>query len=196
VKRVTMTLAIVVVLGIGGASGALGDTLSSALDDFAVISGTIRGKSVSRHVACSIQHTAYRSDSRIPKCCILSTVYSAGRFPAFLSDTSRTAVSVVAHDCQTAWEGRQVSWTVPWRRPGGDFDSLSRAWFIALPGDKHPVVLDITETVRNWQQGKGSYGLFLKRPDAEGGGFREEVARLREALGKARVKYYFTHVQD
>ena len=58
-KRVTMTLAIVVVLGIGGASGALGDTLSSALDDFAVISGTIRGKSVSRHVACSMQHTAH-----------------------------------------------------------------------------------------------------------------------------------------
>ena len=122
-KRVTMTLAIVVVLGIGGASGALGDTLSSALDDFAVISGTIRGKSVSRQVVSSIQHTAYRSDSESLNTafCLLST----------------------------------------------------------LP-----------------QQGKGSYGLFLKRPDDEGGGFREEGERLREALGKARVKFYFTHVQD
>ncbi|MCX6841345.1 MAG: hypothetical protein NTX53_03545 [candidate division WOR-3 bacterium] len=40
------------------------------------------------------------------------------------------------------------------------------------------------------------YGLFLKRPDDEGGGFREEGDRLREALSKARVKFYFTHVQD
>jgi hypothetical protein len=91
-----------------------------------------------------------------------------------------------------------VSWTVPWKQRGGDFDSLSRAWFIALPGDSQPAVLDITETVRGWQQGKGRYGLFLKRPDAEGGGFKdkEEGVRLREALRKARVKYYFTHVQD
>ena len=186
-KPPAITLAIVVALALAGASSALGDTLSVGLDDVAVISGTIRGKSVSRIVL----------RAPVPKPVLGARMdFAKLEFPAFVSDTSRTAVSIVAHDGQTAWEGRQVSWTVPWRRPGGDFDSLSRAWFIALPGDKHPVVLDITETVRNWQQGKGSYGLFLKRPDAEGGGFREEVARLREALGKARVKYYFTHVQD
>jgi hypothetical protein len=186
-KVVTITLAIVAALGLVGASSALGDTLSVALDDFAVISGSIREKPVSRVVLRAPVPKPVQ-DARID--------FAKLEFPAFLSDTSRTAVSVVAHDGQTSWKRGEVSWTVPWKRPGGDFDSLSRAWFIALPGDKRPVVLDITESVRGWQQGKGQHGLFLKRPDGEGGGFREEGERLREVLGKARVKYYFTHVQD
>jgi hypothetical protein len=181
-----ITLAIVVALGLAGASSALGDTLSVALDDFDVISGSIREKPVGR-VVLRVPAPKQVLDARID--------FAKLEFPAFLSDSSPTAVSVVAHDCQTSWERGEVSWTVPWKRPGGDFDSLSRAWFIALPGDKRPVVLDITETVRGWQQGKGRYGLFLKRPDGEGGGFREEGERLREALRKARVKFYFTHVQ-
>jgi hypothetical protein len=186
-KVVTITLAIVAALGLVGASSALGDTLSVALDDFAVISGSIREKPVSRVVL----------RAPVPKQVLDARIdFAKLEFPAFLSDSSPTAVSIVAHDGQTSWERGEVSWTVPWKRPGGDFDSLSRAWFIALPGDKHPVVLDITETVRGWQQGKGRHGLFLKRPDAEGGGFREEGDRLREALGKARVKFHFTHVQD
>ena len=185
-KAATITLAMVAALALAGASSALGDTLSVALDDIAVISGAIRGKTVGRVVL----------RAPVPKPVLDARIdFAKLEFPAFLSDTSPTAVSVVAHDGQTSWERGEVSWTVPWKRPGGDFDSLSRAWFIALPGDKHPVVLDITETVRGWQQGKGRNGLFLKRPDAEGGGFREECDRLREALGKARVKFYFTHVQ-
>ena len=186
-KVAAITLAMVAALAIAGASSALGDTLSVALDDFAVISGTIRGKTVSRVVL----------RAPVPEQALHARIdFAKLEFPAFLSDTSPTAVSVVAHDGQTAWERGEVSWTVPWKRPGGDFDSLSRAWFIALPGGKRPVVLDITETVRGWQQGKRLYGLFLKRPDDEGGGFREESERLREALSKARVKLYFTHVQD
>ena len=185
-KAATITLAMVAALALAGASSALGDTLSVALDDVAVIGGSIRGKSVGRVVL----------RAPVPKQVLDARIdFAKLEFPAFLSDTSRTAVSVVAHDGQTAWERGEVSWTVPWKRPGGDFDSLSQAWFIALPGDKRPVVLDITETVRGWQQGKGRNGLFLKRPDAEGGGFGEEGVSLREALRKARVKFYFTHVQ-
>ena len=186
-KAPAITLAIVVALALAGASSALGDTLSVALDDVAVIGGSIREKSVSRVVL----------RAPVPKQVLDARIdFAKLEFPAFLSDTSRTAVSIVAHNGQTAWERGEVSWTVPWKRPGGDFDSLSQAWFIALPGDKRPVVLDITETVRGWQQGKGSYGLFLKRPDDEGGGFREEVARLREVLRSARVKFYFTQIQE
>jgi hypothetical protein len=186
-KAPAITLAIVAALAFAGASSALGDTLSVALDDFAVISGSIREKPVER-VLLSLSAPKQVLDARID--------FAKLEFPAFLSDTSPTAVSVVAHDCQTSWERGEVSWTVPWKRAGGDFDSLSRAWFIALPGDKRPVVLDITETVRGCQRGKGQHGLFLTRPDGEGGGFREEGASLRKALDKARVKFYFTHVQD
>jgi hypothetical protein len=34
------------------------------------------------------------------------------------------------------------------------------------------------------------------RPDAEGGGFQGERVRLRAAMRAARVKFYFTCVQD
>jgi hypothetical protein len=186
-KAATITLAIVAVLGLAGLSSALGDTLSVALNDIAVITGTVRGKSVGR-VVLRVPVPEQVLNARID--------FAKLEFPAFLSDSSPAVVSVVVHDCLTPWQRAQVSWTVPWRRPGGDFDSLSRAWFIALPGDSHPAVLDITQTVRGWQQGKGRYGLFLKRPDAEGGGFLGERVRLREALAAARVKFYFTHVQD
>jgi len=180
----TMLLAAVAFVG---ASSALGDTLSVALDDIAVITGTFRDKTVGR-IVLHVTVPDNVLDARID--------FAKLEFPAFLTDTSPAEVSVVAHGCQTAWERTRVSWTVPWKRPGGDFDSLSRAWFATLPGDKHPVVLNITETIRGWQQGKGKHGLFLKRPDAEGGGFLDERDRLREVLDKARVKFYFTHEQD
>jgi hypothetical protein len=92
-KAATITLAIVVVLGLAGLSSALGDTLSVALDDFAVISGSIREKLVER-VVLRVPLPEQVLDARID--------FAKLEFPAFLSDSSPTAVSVVAHDCQTA----------------------------------------------------------------------------------------------
>jgi hypothetical protein len=146
-KRTAAALAMVVVLV--GASSALGDTLSVALDDIAVIAGTVRGESVAR-VVFHVPVPEPVLEARID--------FARIEFPAFLDDTNPTAVSVVARDCQTAWECGRVTWIAPWRRPGGDFDSLSRAWFVALPGDSQHVMLNITETVRGWQQGRVGTG--------------------------------------
>lgn len=168
-------------------SSALGDTLSVALGDIAIITGTFRDKNVGRIVL--------RID--VPEQVLNARVdFAKLEFPAFLGDTGPTHVTVVAHPCQTAWKRDDVSWTKPWRHAGGDFDSLSRALFAVLPGDKQPIVLNITPAVREWQKGRGKHGLFLKRPDAEGGGFFAERDRLREALSSARVKFYFTPVQE
>jgi hypothetical protein len=168
-------------------SSALGDTLSVALGDIAVITGAFRNKNVGRIVL--------RID--VPEQVLNARVdFAKFEFPAFLCDTGPTHVTVVAHTCQTAWKRDDVSWTKPWKHAGGDFDSLSRALFTVLPGDKQPVVLNITPAVREWQKGRGKHGLFLKRPDAEGGGFFAERDRLRGALSSARVKFYFTPVQE
>jgi len=168
-------------------SCALGETLSVALGDIAVIAGNVREQNVARVVL----------NVDVPEQVLNATVdFVELTFPAFLNDTSPAEVSVVAHTCQTAWKRDDVSWTRPWEHPGGDFDSLSRALFTALPGAKSPIVLNITQAVRDWQKGRGRHGLFLKRPDWEGGGFHGERERLRYALNSARVLFYYTPGQE
>jgi hypothetical protein len=183
-KTVAVLLAVVAFIG---TSIALGETLSVALSDIAMITGNIRDRNVARiviHVDVPDQVLKARVD------------FAALEFPSFIGDSSPRPVTVVAHASQKAWGREDVSWTKPWTHQGGDFDSLSRAFFTALPGDKNGVVLNITQTVRDWKHGRGKHGLFLKRPDAEGGGFLGERDRLRVALNSARVKFYFTQIQE
>ncbi|MBN2465079.1 DNRLRE domain-containing protein [candidate division WOR-3 bacterium] len=183
-RTVVLLLAIIAVAGL---SSALGETLSVGLSDIAMITGNVRNNNVARivlHVDVPKQVQSARID------------FAELTFPAFLTDTSQAAVSIVTHCAQTAWGRDKVTWTMPWKRHGGDFDSLSCSWYMALPGRKHPVALDITKTVRSWQRGRNNYGLFLKRPDAEGDGFLGERERLREALKSARVLFYFTPVKE
>jgi hypothetical protein len=183
-RTVVLLLAIIAIAGV---SSALGETLSVGLSDVAVITGNIRNNNVAR-VVLNVDVPEQVLNARID--------FAELTFPAFLSDTSQTAVSVVTHCAQTAWGRDKVTWTMPWKRSGGDFDSLSCSWYMALPGRKHPVMLDITKIVRGWQHGRDNYGLFLKRPDAEGGGFLGERDRLRHALNSARVVFYFTQIQE
>jgi len=164
----------------------LGETLSVALSDIAVITGDVGEQNVAR-VVLNVDVPGQVLNSRID--------FAKLEFPAFLDDSGSVAVTVVARDCKTAW-GDGATWTAPWNRPGGDFDSLNRAWFAVLPGSEHLVVLDITRTIQGWQLGGGEYGLFLLRPDAEGGGFLGERDRLRTALNSARVKFYFMPIQQ
>lgn len=168
-------------------SSALGETLSVGLSDIAVITGNVRNNNVAR-IVLHVDVPQQVQNARID--------FAELTFPAFLSDTSQAAVTVVTHCAQTAWGRDKVTWTTPWKRHGGDFDSLSCAWYMALPGRKHPVVLDITKAVRGWQRGRDNDGLFLKRPDGEGDGFLGERERLRGALKSARVVFYFTQIQE
>jgi hypothetical protein len=97
----------------------------------------------------------------------------------------------------TSWDPSNVSWTSPWHTPGGggDFDSTDRSFYAALPGDTTPVRLDLTRHVRDWQA-DSNYGFILMRPPYEGGGFGSEGALLRKAIRKARIKFYYTKIQE
>ncbi|HTW91602.1 MAG TPA: DNRLRE domain-containing protein [bacterium] len=179
-----LLLAMTVVAGVGC---ALGETLSVTPGDVVVITGTVGEQNVAR-VVLRVDVPEQVQSARID--------FTELTFPAFLGDTSPAVVTVAAHCAQTSWDGGGVTWSAPWSRPGGDFDSVACARYASLPGRTHPVVLDITKAVRDWQHGRNNYGLFLKRPDAEGGGFLGERDRLRTALNSARVKFYFTPVQQ
>jgi hypothetical protein len=179
-------IAVVAVLaGIACLSSALGETLSVGLSKLAVITGDVGEQNVAR-VVLNVDVPEHVLNARID--------FAVLNFPAFLNDSGDAPVTVVARDCWTAW-GDEATWTAPWHRPGGDFDSLNRASFVALPGSERLVRLDITRTIRGWQQERGEFGLFLLRPDAEGDGFLGERDRLRAALNSARVKFYFTPMQ-
>jgi hypothetical protein len=182
-RAVVILLAIIAIAGV---NGALGETLSVGLSKLAVITGDVGEQNVAR-VVLNVDVPEQVLNAKID--------FVELRFPTFTVDSGDAAVTVVARDCWTAWD-EEATWTAPWNRPGGDFDSLNRAWFAVLPGSGHPIVLDITRTVRGWLQGGGRYGLFLLRPGAEGGGFRGERDRLRTALNSARVKFYFTPMQQ
>jgi len=186
-RRTITTALVVALIALMVPLVAAGDTLSVPLGDFAYIAGEIREHTVGRPVA-KLAVPARVMRSRID--------FVKLELPAFLDNTVKKPVTVEVYDCMTGWERGRVSWTTPWREPGGDLDSICQARFTCLPGDDHPVVLDITETVRSWQKGRGQHGLFLKRPDKEGGGFKTEGLRLHEALSSARVKFYFTQMQE
>jgi len=74
-------------------------------------------------------------------------------------------------------------------------DSMEASDFPTWAGDSHAIWLDITSCARAWQAGRGAYGLILKRPAHEGGGFAAEGARLQQVLASARIKYWFSSVQ-
>ncbi|HTW91605.1 MAG TPA: DNRLRE domain-containing protein [bacterium] len=183
-RTVVILLAIIAVAGV---RSALGETLSVGLSDVAVIAGNVGKNDVARVVL----HV------NVPEPVLNASIdFAELTFPAFLSDTSKDAVTVVTHCAQTRWQRDRVTWTEPWKRQGGDFDSVGCAWYASVPGRKHAVVLDITKAVRSWQHGRENCGLFLKRPEHEGGGFLGERERLRAALNSARVKFYYTPGQE
>lgn len=112
-----------------------------------------------------------------------------------LPDTDYT-YTLEAYPITTDWQRSRVSWTEPWRNPGGDFDSVRTSRFTTATTDSHPVVLGITGAVKHWQQRGSNFGFILKRPDYEGGGFGVEGLPLRQAVGAARVKFCFTRTQQ
>ena len=53
------------------------------------------------------------------------------------------------------------------------------------------VILDITDFVKYWVENGNNFGILLKRPYYEGGGFRGELQGLRNALTNARIRVFF-----
>jgi len=54
-----------------------------------------------------------------------------------------------------------------------------------------PVILDITDFMQYWVENGNNYGVLLKRPYYEGGGFNGELQGLRNALANARIRVFY-----
>jgi hypothetical protein len=165
---------------------ALSDTLSVTAGPAVVITGSSGGQAISRVVlSAPIPTEVLQSHVGFAMLC----------FPT-LSVTNETArVGIEACPLTTAWNAGTVSWTGPWRNPGGDFDSTSPATYAIAPGDSNQVTLDVTEYLLAWQNGTANCGVILTCSQAEGGGFGAEVSNLGAAVGAARLKFYYHHVQ-
>jgi len=167
-------------------STATADTMSIDIGEYAYIAGPVRGETRGRALlAFSLPQAVQQS--RID-CAMLQC-------PSILIPDTGFTFAVDAYRVTTPWERNTARWDYPWRRPGGDFDSVRACRFPTATTDSHPIVLDITEVVKQWQSGRANCGLILKRPDYEGGGFSLEGLPLRQVLDHARVKFYFSHVQ-
>lgn len=59
-----------------------------------------------------------------------------------------------------------------------------------------PVILDITDFMQYWVENGNNFGILLKRPYYEGGGFRGELQNLRIALSNARIRVFFIRKSD
>lgn len=180
-KSVMLILLAVLLFGIAKA-----DTLSVRLNQIAAISGTIRSQKRAR-VVFTFPVPERVLGSRID--------FVKLEFPSVLRSDTNYRYTIEGYRITTRWEQRGVTWNSPWRIPGGDFDSIRISRFTTATSDSHPVVLDITNAVRDWQVNGNNFGLILKRPDYEGGGFWTEVQGLRQAFNSARVKFYFTPIQ-
>jgi hypothetical protein len=72
-----------------------------------------------------------------------------------------------------------------------DYDTTYYARYATEASINLPVILDITDFMQYWIENGNNYGILLKRPYYEGGGFRGELQGLRNALANARIRVFF-----
>lgn len=155
----------------------LADTLSLPIGEFAVISGPIRGRTVSR--------VLIRFDLSILQGKRVD--YAEINIPNFLSEG---ALTFEGWRLTTNWN-RNVKWQ-SFRRAGGDFDTTHKSHFRISAGLENSVILDITRQLKHWLSRGENYGLLFKRPYYENDGFGIEISRLREVIEQTRLKVYYT----
>jgi hypothetical protein len=167
-------------------SAALSETLSVALRRAVVITGSIQERQVAR-VLMPLPIPNDVAGAKVD--------FAVIHFPAFLLPDTSAPLRFQALPVTTPWDSGTVSWTVPWRNAGGDFDSTRPADYTFAAGDNRSLALDVTACLQGIQNGEPNCGLILLRPLAEGGGFGPELIGLRTALRSARLKFYYHHVQ-
>jgi hypothetical protein len=115
-------------------------------------------------------------------------VTSTGNFPSV--DNSAPIVFDV-YPLTSSW-GDRVSWSSPWREPGGDYDSERRQIFTLYTGGERSVSADVTSIVRRWLSGGArNYGLILIPVKMSGEActqFSDSNGRFRS---QARLKIYY-----
>ncbi len=95
----------------------------------------------------------------------------------------------------TNWNPSMINWN-SFNRPGGDYDTITHTRYTTSASVNLPVILDITEFVKNWLNNDNNFGILLKRPYYEGNGFRNEVTLLRNTLANARIRIFFARREE
>jgi len=163
------------------------DTLSTTLDGTGYISGIVREQTRGRVL---VHHS-------IPEQVQQSRIdFAFLSIPGVRLSGNAGRVTVNLLRLTTPWSADRVSWTSPWQRAGGDFDTTEATCFALASDDAYNLAFDVTDWAKQWQAGAINCGMILTRPRDEGGGFGDEAAVLRQALAQARVKFYFTPVQQ
>lgn len=77
-----------------------------------------------------------------------------------------------------------------------DYDTAYNALYKTHASLNLPIILDITKFIKYWVENGNNFGILLKRPYYEGGGFRGELQNLGNALANARIRVFFNQERD
>jgi hypothetical protein len=94
-------------------------------------------------------------------------------------------IDLSLHPVSASWDAGTVSLDFPWENPEGDYMALPRGMLRLHPGkmEGKDSLIDVTEQLREIQNGKENHG-FLVMPTAEyGRGFSGDIAGLFENAG-------------
>jgi hypothetical protein len=115
-------------------------------------------------------------------------VVSIGNFP---SVDNGAPITLEVYPLTSAWDS-QISWSSPWRDPGGDYDREGRQIVTLYTGGERSISADVTGMVRRWVSGRGrNYGVILipvKMSGEAWTGFSDSNGRFRS---QAKLKIYY-----
>ena len=77
-----------------------------------------------------------------------------------------------------------------------EYDTTFHARYSIEASINLPVILDITDFMQYWVEDGNNFGILLKRPYYQGGGFRGELQGLRNALTNARIRVFFIRERE
>ena len=77
-----------------------------------------------------------------------------------------------------------------------EFDTTYHARYSIEASINLPVILDITDFMQYWVENGKNFGILLKRPYYQGGGFKGELQGLRNALANARIRVFFIRERE
>jgi hypothetical protein len=74
----------------------------------------------------------------------------------------QVTIGVQAAPLVEDWSAATVTWSAPWREPGGDAEFAGARGFLVRQGP-HQVRMDVTKVVKQWASGtRQNYGLMIR----------------------------------